>query len=307
MTKGRPRFVHRGVANLNPAIGPRVRFDSIRARGPREVNEGFVDAGGLNGALLAMSFRDNQGHHTTGSAVMIGPGLALCAAHVLHDEGYIDRIQNNEAALVCTAPHEGGQLSLWTVARVTVIAETDLAILGMFLSSDAPLSDKFSSAEITTRMPSVGDELSLYGFSAHDRTQQRTSTINVSGEVHFARGKVTQVFPSGRDRVMLPGPCIEVNCNALGGMSGGPVFDHTGCLVGVVSSSFEGIAIAYVSHLWPALVRGIVEPVWPVGHVPGKGTLLYLGRKFGIVIERPDAFQLVVANGEPAFEYVAWS
>lgn len=46
-------------------------------------------------------------------------------------------------------------------------------------------------------------------------------------------------YPHGRDRVMLPWPVLEVDCPTWGGMSGGPVFDEHGHLIGLLCSSFS--------------------------------------------------------------------
>jgi len=46
--------------------------------------------GAQSGILLALSFRDDNGQHTYGSAAMVGPGLAICAAHVVEEQGFYE-------------------------------------------------------------------------------------------------------------------------------------------------------------------------------------------------------------------------
>lgn len=51
-----------------------------------------------------------------------------------------------------------------------------------------------------------------------------------------AYGRITRVFPDGRDSVNLS-PVFEVDADWQSGMSGGPVFNHLGEVVGIVSRS----------------------------------------------------------------------
>lgn len=260
------------------------------------------------GILLALSVRDDDGHHTTGSAVMVGPGLAICAAHVLNDQRYLEKSVVGHATFVASAPTPSGLL-LWTILRVATVPDSDLAVLSMQLTSDYPKNRRFNHASMTTRMPIIGDVLTVTGLSAVRRTEDRTNSIHIDLIPGCAQGRVIDSYPDGRDRTMLPGPCLAVECDARGGMSGGPVFDSRGFLVGVVSSSYEGDITTFVSHVWPALVRAQACPVWPRGgySLPSAATLLHLGRRFGVHIDRPDAFELCVHNGEISLNYVAWS
>ncbi len=68
-------------------------------------------------------------------------------------------------------------------------------------------------------------------------------------------GVVRDIFEMRRDQ-HLPFPCYQVSARFDGGMSGGPVFDETGSLCGLVcsnidSSHLEGEPISYVTTLWP--------------------------------------------------------
>lgn len=71
--------------------------------------------------------------------------------------------------------------------------------------------------------------------------------------------------------------------NTTGGMSGGPVFNTKGHLVGIVSSSYEAYDIlgpTYVSLIWPAGV-GEVAVQWPCGFWPKEEVGLKLARELG--------------------------
>lgn len=103
------------------------------------------------------------------------------------------------------------------------------------------------------------------------------------GNVLVATGTVSAHYPNGRDRSMLPGPCLEIGVNARGGMSGGPAFDDEGQLVGILSSSLEhpdGLGPSYVSLLQPALDHPIEVPLLgEVLTVNDLATRIDVGRK----------------------------
>lgn len=299
------------VAQLNPELGLR-RGETLRFTAKQFLFEGsngdYMPIGSQLGVLLALSFRDDDGHHTTGSAAMVGPGIAICATHVLEDQGFLKKLTSNGATLVAQAPVPGGML-LWTVTHIATAWGSDLAVLSLSLTSEFLVDRHFVVASITTRMPLVGEELTVTGFSAVRQTEEISNVTRVDLLTGCTKGRVIEVYPDGRDRSMLPGPCLAVDCGARGGMSGGPVFDARGYLVGAVSTSYPGLDISFVSHIWPALVRADANPVWPVDPYPRPraGTVLQLGRKFGVSIERPDAFELCIHDGEISLRYNAWS
>jgi Trypsin-like peptidase domain len=71
----------------------------------------------------------------------------------------------------------------------------------------------------------------------------------------FYQGIVTECYPSGRDRVMMPGPCFLTSIHLHGGASGGPVFDQFGRVCGINSTSFDGAPdVSFVS-----MIGGLLE------------------------------------------------
>lgn len=298
----------KGVARPDPTRhrdGPLIfKVSALRFHQQFKEDHGVLPLGTFRGSVLSMSFRDDYGHHTLGSSVMVGPGLALCATHVLND--FMPSLTAGNASLVFEAPN-ADSLELWLNERVSIVPDSDLSVLSMSLNSSFPASMTIHTAAMTTRMPLVGEELILCGFQSLVPTQPKKAPIEIGGNLRYARGKVLEVFEHGRDRVMLPAATIAVACSAVGGMSGGPVFDQRGYLVGTVASGTEGDCLSYVSHLWPALVRARAEPVWPHGLTPDPATLLQLGQRFSVHIERPDAFELCIHDGAVSLNYRAWS
>lgn len=123
-------------------------------------------------------------------------------------------------------------------------------------------------------MPLVGERLWAFGYR-HGELRNTTALVTPL----VTSGLVTAAFPHGRGERM-PAACIEVAMDTKGGMSGGPVVNANGDLVGIVSSSIEG-GPSYVTLIWDAL-RLKVRSKLP--SLVGRGDLdLLTARTLGLV------------------------
>lgn len=99
-----------------------------------------------------------------------------------------------------------------------------------------------------------------------------------------------------------------LDCASLGGMSGGPVFDRRGFLVGILATGIEaadGMAASYVSLLWSSMGARF-KADWLRGALSEPTTFLELATKC-CSIERPEALQPLEVDGKPAIAYDEWS
>jgi len=73
--------------------------------------------------------------------------------------------------------------------------------------------------------------------------------LNIVYDLHFRTrresGRVGEVFPKMRDKVMLSFPCFQSEMPIYGANSGGPVFDDHGRVCGVNCSGYEGTDISF--------------------------------------------------------------
>jgi hypothetical protein len=154
----------------------------------------------------------------------------------------------------------------------------------------------FNQAIISTRFPKIGENLLIAGFRASDyefkvfNGDKGEKLISYSGNVLACNGSVTNRFPAGRDTSMLPWPTLEVSCPSFGGMSGGPVFDSKGMLIGLLSSSYDE-GPSYISLIWPALATRF-EGGWPNSFFEGEKTLIDLTPQL-CSIDKPSAISIV--------------
>lgn len=272
-------------------VGSSLRFQSTPFRFNVEVPEATVKNWDLfEGTLLMVSFMGQEKQRILGSAVMVAPGVALCATHVLQPQ--LDVLVAGRLVATChsLAPHG---LQLWRVQKVTLVPNSDLTILGISLISRLPPNNHFYLPIITTRFPKFGEKLAIWGFRAGEPNfhyHEDGQGVAASGDLWVGSGPITQIYPTGRDRAMLPWPVAEVNCPARGGMSGGPAYDQHGALIGLLSSSIDadsGKGISYVSMLWPALTARF-ESCWPEGLIREPVSLLEMDRRL-CSIDKPDA------------------
>lgn len=257
----------------------------------------------LQGVVLSVQFNDNaKGSSADGSGVFVAPGVALCASHVVdqHLEGI--KAGTTGSIGVCIV---GDALQVWRLTHVTPIPACDISIVGFSLASAMPSDATFRRASIITRLPRLGETLTLCGWAPRDpiactRTDSGHRQFKVRGGMLATRGVVTASYPQGRDRVMLPWPVVEVDCPAFGAMSGGPVFDSRGHLVGLVCSSFEteqAAGPAYVSLLWPALFTPFMGG-WPTVVMQGTTTLHGMGEDRCTIVGREHIVESRHASGE---------
>lgn len=120
--------------------------------------------------------------------------------------------------------------------------------------------------------PRVGDWVVALGFPELDASPVDGPELHhlLSEGLHAAYGRVTAGHPRGRGTAN-PGPVFEVEANWPSGMSGGPVINQAGEVVGVVSRSIEaegpgpgvGFATAFEFMPWLSAALSTVDPANP--------------------------------------------
>ncbi|WJS05216.1 S1 family peptidase [Roseibium aggregatum] len=253
--------------------------------------------------MLSVGIGKPGEYDVLGSAAMVAPGIALSAWHVF--EPFMAEIKSGEREVLLHAILDGG-LQLWRVEEISQFDATDIIILRINLASDFPEKNKFEACVISTRTPALGEHVMIAGFR-RETVECEEDEAKVVGAVRIAIGEVTAVYNSGRDRVLQPNPCVELRCPALGSMSGGPAFDKSGHLIGVLGSSLEceenyEDGPSYVCSAWPILGTKI-STVWLNGLVPLPTSLLAMAEQHKAKIIGPEALR-VRPDG---IEYSCWT
>ena len=201
-------------------------------------------------SLVAVAYFDDDGLSFLGSGVMVAPGLLLTATHVLDElralgkypifltflptgaRGWLAKESRNSMR---KSKYEEGEAN-----------PSDLTLVSCTLNSDAVADYPLNLGTLKVGLPLVGERLWAFGFR-HGFVEDGVASVSPM----VSSGLVTAAFPQGRGERM-PAPCIEVEMDTMGGMSGGPVVDSDGNVIGVVSSSIDG-GPSYVTLIWDAL------------------------------------------------------
>lgn len=111
----------------------------------------------------------------------------------------------------------------------------------------------------------IGEPVFSFAVSADDQAFENeklpgVTAFRFSGEIYAAEvpvkapvrfavrlsfGKVEEIFPTMRDRVVMPFPCVQTDVPIYGGNSGGPLFDIRGRIRAVHCTSFAGSNVAF--------------------------------------------------------------
>ena len=293
-----------GDPTANPNVGDQLTVEPvIFTPGPDKGAFTPSNWDYFRGTILAIQFPGEGEVAIDGSAVIVAPGIALAAAHVFRPRLPESVARGHGVLAIAIADHG---LQLWSVREVTFVGKSDIAILSLGLSSDLPPGNSFYQTAMTTRTPSIGERVMIAGFrpSAERFATSRREPMGLT--LHICVGEVTAVFPERRDSSMLPAPVLEVDCSAVGSMSGGAAFDMSGRVFGILSSSYEtedGLGPSYVSLAWPIL--GKPCPVyWPTGYKAPPRPLLEAAS-----IDRPDALKVTIDSAANLMHtaYSPWS
>lgn len=121
--------------------------------------------------------------------------------------------------------------------------EPDLDYIDLsILSTSRPDRELVANLPMVSRPrgPSVGDLVVAIGFPkiVVFRGDQKDATKEIQEGMHAAYGRVTRLLPKGRDTTTRT-PVFEVEANWPPGMSGGPVINTRGEVIGIVSRSLQ--------------------------------------------------------------------
>jgi len=200
-----------------------------------------------------------------GTAVIVAPGLALTALHVVeeclrvHHGHRLERgkIHNLDVASSMEAIQISGEQS-YAVWRVTKVASridySDLAWLQM--TWQGPTRGDLDEIRLTLLPPKRGSEVQAFAYRG-GRVLFDGKRVNVAIEAVTVRGRVIEVHPEKRDPAFLNFASFQTDARFDPAMSGGAVFDESGSLCGVVCSGFNvepgAEEISYAALLWPCV------------------------------------------------------
>lgn len=215
-----------------------------------------------------IAVRNGREEYVSGSAFLIGRGLALTAYHVIEDffiryEEHIPSTGNLEMSFEILGYFllDDERALTVKVMRMWRIPPLDIAVLSVGVPEDWPEDFKWTAMAMDLLPPPVGTPLAAFGFadgSVETASDQSPATVSIHSST--ATGQVIEIHHQLRDTARLPFPCFRTNMQFDGGMSGGPVLNNrTGRVCGVICSSLPATRdntehITYASSLWPVVM-----------------------------------------------------
>lgn len=251
-----------GVPEDQPLDGMSYTFTQKTVRIAAEAGFRDLALDQLDGLMLALDWVANEKHHVWGSAVMVGPGVAVTARHVVDEMRAKGFLAQAGGQLFAVGFHPD-RLEGWRADSFTSVDVGDLSLLTLIRTTASSLPTlaptKFSVAKMAARMPNLGENISLIGFRAAELSFEAKALMGLAliGSV----GPVIDIYPAKRDSHGLPNPSAAIEARTVNGMSGGAAFDADGRLIGVISSGMED-APSFVSLTWPA-THVPIAPKWP--------------------------------------------
>ena len=234
--------------------------------------------------LALAGLKDGQWHFS-GTAVLIGPGFAVTAPHVVADlfntllpidaqrEIEEDRRQNRldyalgpqsismkstevrhqEKHIVIYAFQFGALNNMWTVKKSYGSPATDISFLKLVPANEGASNYRAPILAMNLLPPNLDSKVSGFGYHDQECTEDADT---LSCDSSTTTGKVISVHNEG-----LPGrisiPCFVTNARIDGGMSGCPIFNEQGQLCGIASMSYdnlvEGKHTSRIACLWPSM------------------------------------------------------
>jgi hypothetical protein len=175
-------------------------------------------------------------------------GLFVTARHVLRAP--FDSSGRQQYPIALIQFYEKGNYLIRPILRCAFhpIADVTVGVAApMNRNSDnAPLTNPVLT--LTVAPADIQTRVVTYAYPRHSNiTVDGVQTFHVMPR--FYGGDITEYLPTGRDSVLLPGPCYRTSIAIHHGASGGPVFSPSGAVFAVNSTGFDGTDISYVSRI----------------------------------------------------------
>lgn len=211
----------------------------------------------------------------SGTGVVIAQNLVLTAKHVFLD--FIDKLDSHQEDnqlhlnfniwVIFISSNLNQLYHIYEVSQVYLNPYSDLVLFHLDSFDKAGGTKVWTQAKLSIILPVVGERIVAFGFSKSNvgliKDELGKIHIEIGDESNVSVGEIIDVFPEKRDSIRMPFPSIQINARIDGGMSGGPVFNDMGELLGIVCSSFDQEEledhISYVALLWPLMATTLTN------------------------------------------------
>lgn len=161
------------------------------------------------------------------------------------------------------------QSVLWHIHSIGMIDNCDIALITLIPAHEGAHYLNWKGLPLTFIPPRVGDR--VFGSGIHKihinsaRLEGDNFFCDIDVQRAFSTGVVRDVHFESRDKGMYSFPCIQVNAQFDGGMSGGYVVNEHNEVCGVISGSLPAYSpeeehASYAALLWPVVSLPVPHP-----------------------------------------------
>jgi hypothetical protein len=150
------------------------------------------------------------------------------------------------------------QANLWAVTRFWSSDISDIVLLRLTPYSVGATDYRFRHLTLDLLPPDVGERITAFGYHENEVVSPGEKMVTLRQRAATSHGQVVEIHHEFRDKGFLRFPCFRTNARFEGGMSGGPVFNSSRQLCGLVCSGLppfttDGEHTSYAVSLWPAM------------------------------------------------------
>lgn len=140
----------------------------------------------------------------------------------------------------------------------------ELMVLRIRASQQADAGTPYLPVDLRQWRPRAGERVQALGYADLDRTFEGASDDRPIAQYLYAcTATITDIEPADGARGR-PWPLFRVEADWPGGMSGGPIFNEAGLVVGLVSAGFKGADVSTATYFsgWdlPERTFGSLDP-----------------------------------------------